>query len=811
MLRRFFLIVSFFATTWLVTACDSSEERAQKHFEKGLELLEDGDTDRALVELRNVFKLNGEHKEARLTYARVVAERGNVAEAYSQYLRLVEQYPNNLEGRSALAHMAAQSNSWDEAERHLAVAEPLNPDDPILRSVRVGVNYRDALQDQDALAQAQAATAANALLEEDLTLSVAQLVAVEALVRSQDWDGALALVDQLLTVTDTFNLHNLRLSILGQLGDRDGVIDHLHLMVGKFPEAGLHRALITRMIKDKRLEDAEAYLRERITDPTLADTEAQPRLELLSFITQQQGVDAAISEVDKMLLDAPKEAMILRSLRANLEFERGNRDLALAAMADIVQEAPEGRETNTIKVLYARMLQRTDNAVGARAQVEEVLEQDPGQIGALKLKAGWLIEDDRPGDALVELRNALDKAPRDPEILTLMALSHQRAGDHTLMAEMLAMAVDVSGHRRGEALRYARHLVSEDKLFSAEEILLAALRNQNSDPELLAMLGQLYVRTEDWGRTRQIIDRVTELNLPQSEAIVSELTARLLAAQDRAQDLEGFLGQLADGNSNLGAAAAIIRLRLANGDVKGALEYSSSLLDADPNNPTLRFMQAGVLATEGRLAPAAELLETLVQEYPKNEQSWLSLYRVQRSLGETAKAEATLAAASAALPHSTNLKWIEASLAEAKGDIDAAIAIYETLYKANSNNSIIANNLASLLASYRDDEASLQRAFVVARRLRGTEQPAFQDTYGWIATRLGNLNEALEYLEPAAQALESDPVVQYHLAELYHRLKRDQDALPYYQRVVTLVEAGAPPPPFLAEVQAQIKTLGALQ
>lgn len=810
MLKRFFLIVSFIATACFVAACDSSEERAENHFQKGLELLEQGEVERALVELRNVFQLNGEHREARRTYARTVAEQGNQAEAFAQYLRLVEQYPEDLEGRSELAHMAAQSGNWTEAERHLEVAETLNPTDPVLRSVRVGLSYRNALRDEVPEAQAEAAQAARALLEEDLSLPVAQMVAVENLVRNQDWDGALTLVDRLLEVSDGFNLHRLRLSVLDQLGERDEVADHLRLMVERFPEAGLHRTLVSRLIEDGRLEDAEAYLRERITDPNTAE-DSQPRLELLSFITEQRGINAAIDEVDRMLVDAPSDEMVLRSLRANLDFERGNRDQALAAMDALTKDAEPSRENNTIKVLYARMLQQVGNLVGARALVEEVLEHDPGQIGAIKLKAGWLVEDDRPGDALVELRTALDNAPRDPEILTLMAQAHQRAGDHTLMAEMLAMAVEVSGHRRAEALRYVAHLIAEDKLFSAEEILLAALRNENEDPQLLARLGDLYVRTEDWGRAQQVISRLNALNLPQSEALVAELTARLLAAQNRAQDLARFLNDLTTDQTNLGASAAIIRLHLANGDVAQALEYSTELLSADPENPTLRFLQAGVLATEGQLDAAGEILTQLTQEFPQSEQTWLSLYRVQRSQGLLDASDVTLSQAATSLPESRNIKWVQASVFEARGDINSAIEIYEALYEADSSNVIVANNLASLLATYRDDEESLQRAFVVARRLRAADQPAFQDTYGWITARLGNLHEALKYLEPAAEGLGTDPVVQFHLADVYRQLGRDQDALPYYQRVVDLVAAGANEPPFMAQVTSEIARIKALQ
>jgi tetratricopeptide (TPR) repeat protein len=99
---------------------------------------------------------------------------------------------------------------------------------------------------------------------------------------------------------------------------------------------------------------------------------------------------------------------------------------------------------------------------------------------------------------------------------------------------------------------------------------------------------------------------------------------------------------------------------------------------------------------------------------------------------------------------------------------------------------VVANNLASLISTYRTDPESLERAFVVARRLRGSDVPAFQDTYGWIAFRRGELQEALEHLEPAANALTEDPLVQYHLAMTYQALERPQDALDRFRRSVEI-------------------------
>ena len=111
----------------------------------------------------------------------------------------------------------------------------------------------------------------------------------------------------------------------------------------------------------------------------------------------------------------------------------------------------------------------------------------------------------------------------------------------------------------------------------------------------------------------------------------------------------------------------------------------------------------------------------------------------------------------AAVPDDLRLNWILAGLLERDGDIEGAIEIYERLYAANTDNLIIANNLASLLATGREDAESLERAHQIARRLRGRDVPAFQDTYGWIAFRRGEIDTAVTALESAAEGLPSDP------------------------------------------------------
>jgi predicted Zn-dependent protease len=199
----------------------------------------------------------------------------------------------------------------------------------------------------------------------------------------------------------------------------------------------------------------------------------------------------------------------------------------------------------------------------------------------------------------------------------------------------------------------------------------------------------------------------------------------------------------------------------------------------------------------------------MLAEDPQQEVVWRTLYTLQTNEGRFDEARATLERGLEALPDAPNLQWALAGEYEREGRIDEAIAIYDALYAQNSGSVIIANNLASLISTYRTDQESLDRAWNIARRLRGAERPEFQDTYGWIALRRGEVTEALDHLEPAAAALSDDPLVQYHLGMAYVRAERTEDAIRQLQRAIDIAGPADTRPQF-AEARAEIARLQAL-
>jgi cellulose synthase operon protein C len=524
---------------------------------------------------------------------------------------------------------------------------------------------------------------------------------------------------------------------------------------------------------------------------------------------QATGTPAAVrAELERLRAanDGSTNAELYGALIATLDFEAGKTAEAILAIETILKTAEPSDQTRRIKTMLARMHDATENRVGARALVEEILVEDATNVDALKLRAGWFIDEDKPGEAIVDLRAALSQNPRDAMVLTLMAAAHERDGSLDLAGERLAAAVEVSGSAADESVRYAQFLLRQNRPQVAEAVLVDARRVSPGNPQILMALADQYLRRSDWPRAQEIVDTLRAIDLPETQQAAQTMQAALLLGQDKTEESLAFLEERI-GQGDLSAVATMVQAQIRTGQVAEARTTLDAALAKTPDDANLQLLSASLSAVEGDLAAAEAGYRALIVAEPGAEVPVRLLYGVLTSQGKAEAAQTVLDAGIAAIPTSGTLLWMKAGERERAGDIDGAIAIYDDLYARDSSSVVVANNLASLITTHRSDAASLERAFAVARRLRGSDVPAFQDTYGWIEYRRGNLDEALVNLESAAKGLPDDALAQFHLGMAYAALGRKDDAIA--QLTLALGVAGDSALPQFDVARAAIDTLKA--
>jgi predicted Zn-dependent protease len=360
----------------------------------------------------------------------------------------------------------------------------------------------------------------------------------------------------------------------------------------------------------------------------------------------------------------------------------------------------------------------------------------------------------------------------------------------------------VSGAAPEESLRYARFLLKEGRVQAADAVLTDARRVTPGHVGVLAMLADIALNAQDWPRAQEIAETLAQITTPEAESATRALQAALLLGQNRTEEGLAFLEeQVGKDGDDLAAVQMVLQARIRSGKPEEARTYLDGELAKRPDDPGLRLLSAGLHVMMGEVPQAETLFRALIAEDPGAELPVRLLYGLLRSNDRAEEAAEVLATALAVQPDAATLRLMQAGELEQAGDIDGAIGVYEALYAQDSSNVVLANNLASLITTHRDDPDNLARATAIARRLKGTDVPAFQDTYGWIAHRNGNHDEALTYLEPAAAGLPNDPIAQFHLGMTYLALGRSEDARRQLTRALELA-GDSPLPQFETARQA---------
>lgn len=800
MTRLILLITLLFS----LTACDSSEERAEEHYNNAIALLETGDPDRALIELRNVLKLNTSHIEARRLYADTVISRGQIEEGLAQYLRLAEQAPQDGPAHKVVANMLLENGDYEGAAPYATKAKAALPDDPNVGAMDAAITYQLALRAKDATGIHSGLEKAKAVLDQDPTQFYARQTIMADLIENGAWTALLDQADLALTFDQhSLPIHRARLMALERLGDVKGIETSLQTMTQLFPEeTSLGVMLVNWYTRQGRTTDAEAWLSSQLGQSP------ETRQTLITYIKNTRGIGPALEALDQALNTQPppddieQDRLTFSAMRAALRFEAGEQNQAVNELRSLIAGAPDSESKDRARMALATILDQLNQRQEAQNLVTETLTHDPSQVEALRLQASWMIEADQTGDAILLLRKALDQAPDNPQVLATLSQAYEREGSRQLMSDVLMRAVEAANFDPALTLRMVDVLRNQGQLHAAEELTIDALRRQNTDLSLLGTLAEIHIAMEDWGRVTQDIQRLKALEAPAAMALAIELEGQQLALRQKTAELMQFV------EANLGAGSAgtamVVRSLILNDQIKEATDFARKTYEANTDDPVATFLYATTLGHIKQDDEAISLFRKLVNNDPTQRDSWMAIYNLQQRGGEMDQALSTLNEALSHLPDDSGLLWIKASHLQTNGDIDQAIQMYEDLYQRDTSAEMIANNLASLLSTARTDTDSLNRAYIIARRLQNSSIPAYQDTYGWIAYRRGELEDAIAHLETAAAALDYDPTVQYHLGAAYAAAGQPEQAQKPLMRAAEILASAPEAMPALAEQVSEL-------
>lgn len=770
----------------LLMACDSVEERAEKHYQSGIALLEGGETAKAALEFRNVIRLDEAHVGALMALGQIYEDNSDFSSAVHQYRRVVETDPSVLEAHIRLGQMMLAFNEVDEAVKSAVAAGQLAPEDPrtlMLRAavaMRTGENERarelgqQSIEIDENFGDGWTVLAAVSRIEGDLETALEQ---VEEALRREPSNVKAAL---------------FRLNLLGEMGRDEAVGDAFAELVEQHPNTITFLEAYARwqLLNDEFVE-VEDTLR-RLWD--LAPNDVNRSLDIVRLVARTKGREAAMGELRNLMERAETDSVRAMLQIATAEFELEDGDIAAAAerLEAVIGEAqPTSFEGVLARVRLARVRIAQRDIEAAKPLLDEALAEDPTNAHALTLRGRVRIHEENYDAAISDLRTAEAEQPDTLEVVKLLSIAHERNGSADLALERAASAVQLSDYGTEEVLRHVNLLTVAGRPNVAIGQLEEARKRRPEDPALIAALARLYLGNGDFGSAEALAQQV------RATAELTEIADRIMAAalsgQQRHDEtielLEEAYTEAEDGRSYLGA---LISAHLRTGDTGAALALLDERLAETPDNADALRIKGTILLGTGDPEEARALLERAIEIEPERDVNHLALYRYHGTRGNPEAAEKTLREG-IEITDSGLLHLNLAMLLETLGRPAEAVEVYEILYARNPDSALVANNLASLMTDLKPNDEEIERAFVIAKRLRDSRVPHFLDTYGWLQYLRGDLIGARATLEKSAEGLPNNPVAQYHLGVVLAELGLADRARERLEAALTL--AGDRPMP----------------
>ena len=762
-----------------IAGCDSVEDRIERHYARGLELIEKDDPKRAALEFRNAVRLDENHAPSRFEIAKLYEADGELRAAMGNYRLVADLDPQHLQARLRLAQLLILANALEDARTYVDEAVAIAPEDPDALAMLAAVMFRQG----DRAAAAAEARKALAIAPGHVN---ANLVLVSDMMDGGRDDEAFALIDALVADNrENFGLHAMKLQLLEREGEVDAIGAQLAAMVAEFPERrDLRRAQVQWLVRNERFGEAERELR-ALADAEPGDVAAAG--ELIRFLASQQGIDAARVELAARAAAAPEasRAAFVRAL-ADLEIAARQPEAARAILEELIAETDVGSPDGAAaRVRLGELLFQEGRNAEAQALADAVLAADPGDAGAIAVRASVLIEDYQAQEAVLELRRALEQDSQNVRLMTLLALAYERSGSPDLAGERLAAAVRASNYAPDVALRYAAFLNQRGQTSAVETVLTEAARVSPTNRQVLGALAETQLRQRKFDAAERTVAALRTAD--PDDALASRLEAAALGAQGRIDESVEILEQLNDKTEGSSAFAALVAVYMRSGDFARAEAMLDEALAARPDDLTALLLRAELDLARGRIPEAEAGLLKVTEIAPTEAAGYVALVRFYSATGRSADAEAAARKGAERATQPAAVRLLLAQLLELRGAYGDAIAEYRRLYDANRDSAMFANNLASLIADHQaDDPEAVAFASRIAQRLRGASAPEMQDTYGWIRFLEGDTDEALRNLIPAADALPNNPYVQYHVGRAYAAAGDSAKARTHLERALAI-------------------------
>lgn len=497
---------------------------------------------------------------------------------------------------------------------------------------------------------------------------------------------------------------------------------------------------------------ASQYLqRAAAIDPTSASIQTQLGLSHLLAGNDQLAI---VELVRASSLDANQQKADFLLVMAHLN--HGEYDKALSAIDALEQKLPNNAATHTIR---GKALLGKNDLSNARKNFDQALTIDSTYFPAVASLAQLDIRDKNPAAARKRFERILDKDKNNYQAMMALvewAAMNKQEKDYINWLEKASKAHPKIITPRAMLVRhYLTKNESQKALVIAKEVL-----NDNADnPVALDLLGSVQLAIND-----KMSATNTYSKMAQKAAQSPDVLLRLALAQiteNRLLDARTTLQKALKLKPNHQQSLdVLIKLEMKDKKPEKALQLARQVQKLVPESP-LGFEREGDIHLYQKHPVLAAKVFELALNKDASSAGLIKLHRAYILTGNIGAAEQYLANWIKQYPNDLTVRAYAAESYASQERNKEAIAQYQAILQLKPGNALILNNLANLYQKVSDPRAqsTAERALKFA-----PEDPAVQDTLGWILIQQGQTQRGLELLRKAVSKISKSETVRYHYA-----------------------------------------------
>lgn len=439
--------------------------------------------------------------------------------------------------------------------------------------------------------------------------------------------------------------------------------------------------------------------------------------------------------------------------------------VALAAFDRILAISPEHRSAH-IEKAYIYISQA--KFMEAQAELNTASETGPQGMLLMYTQALLFFSQGKNGDALEWLQKVLRAAPNHmPSVLMAGAIT-LNMGSYQQAEYYLGNYVKANPDNLYARKLLASTLLKNGQAPAALAVLQPAMTAAQQDPEVLALAGQTYMQSRDFGKASELFQKASELD-PKAANLRTSLGLSKLGKGQDVQALAELQNAAKLDKNSAHAGIALVTTELSLKRYNEALAAVQALEQTQAKNPVVHNLKGMVQAArEDKAAARAAFNQALVLD-PAFFPAAANLAQLEISLKDQGAARKHLEGFLARNPKHIEAMTALAALAAAQRNLPEATRWLEQAHTDHPEATVPAIRLVNHYLMTREHKKALTLAS--ALQVAQPDNPDLLDLLGKAQLAGGDYQGALDSYKKLSAVMPRSPQAHMQVAALYLALK----------------------------------------